>query len=504
MHPPYPHVLSLAAFITEPVPNKAAAAAIRDKPAVTRAVFDELPPELKSLAFTITGIEDVKTIQFVRDQIADLPLGGDYDHIKEAVARKLEERFTPAAALIRAELLLRLHGGQAYAAAQYRVMDRQRDVFPYWQYLTFGDDRVRASHAALNRKIFRHDSPFWKLHYPPWAYLCRCKVTPLTQRAVDRIQEQDAKLHPIKRRLLEGPLLDKALNEHILFSPANDGTTHDITPPSVSDPKNGYRWHPGTLGVPVDKLKKNIDPDLWNVFQKKAEGIKLGRGTLWTGMQKLGKDAGAAIGPPKEAITPAKRAAILKALGMTEEDYAKHLAAKSGTPTPPTPSIPTTPDKPKPAQLTTPAQPKTAQAAAASTATPDRPQTAKEALAKVTALSKKFGEDRALLADALPGLRQTYLQNLDLFNRTKKGLTPEEYKAAVIQLNTLAEDYNKALLRLKSLQKEHDSHYPAALALPLSLRANIKAESDDEKLVDLAAQSSQLSAIVSPTHTPPP
>ena len=319
-------------MITTPIPHTEAARAIADKPAVTRAVFAEMPAELRAMAFTITGIEDLKVLQRARDLIAELPKGGDYNEIKADLLKTISPYMAnEKSAEIRAELLLRLHGGQAYAAAQYRVMDRQREAFPFWQYLSFGDDRVRASHKALDHKIFPANSPFWDLHYPPWEFLCRCRVAPLTRRDAMAIRDADRKLPAVKRRYMEGVLLQKAEVDHVIFSPNDDGTTASLVPPSVADPAKGYQWHPGTLGVPLEKLKEGFDQDLWQQFEDKAKATKLGKSqTLWQGMQLQGKAYKAPA--PKETITPAKRAAILKALGMTETDYAAWQTAQKALP----------------------------------------------------------------------------------------------------------------------------------------------------------------------------
>ncbi|MBR1533224.1 MAG: FeoA domain-containing protein, partial [Ruminococcus sp.] len=44
---------------------------------------------------------------------------------------------------------LRIHGFQAYAVARHQQQMETADIFPYWKYVTVGDSRVRAAHAAL-------------------------------------------------------------------------------------------------------------------------------------------------------------------------------------------------------------------------------------------------------------------------------------------------------------------------------------------------------------------
>jgi SPP1 gp7 family putative phage head morphogenesis protein len=173
-------------FLTSPVPHAEAIAFIAGKPAVTREVFDRLLPELQARAFTITGIEGANILQTVRDRIAELPAGADWNELKHKIVDDIspwlvnpdadpEERDRQAvAADRRAELLLRTHGFQAYQSAQYEVMERQKDVFQYWMYMTMEDDAVREAHAALDGIVLPAGDPFWASHYPPWDWGCRC------------------------------------------------------------------------------------------------------------------------------------------------------------------------------------------------------------------------------------------------------------------------------------------------------------------------------------------
>ncbi len=64
-------------------------------------------------------------------------------------------------------------------AAEYHRMRGVSDEYPYWQYLSVGDSRVRDPHRALHGKVFRWDDPIWDIIYPPNGWNCRCYVKPL-------------------------------------------------------------------------------------------------------------------------------------------------------------------------------------------------------------------------------------------------------------------------------------------------------------------------------------
>lgn len=66
----------------------------------------------------------------------------------------------------------------ALAAAKHQELKTKTRLYPYWEYKTVGDDRVRADHAALNGVILKHDDPLWDEIYPPNGYNCRCSVEP--------------------------------------------------------------------------------------------------------------------------------------------------------------------------------------------------------------------------------------------------------------------------------------------------------------------------------------
>lgn len=269
----------MSKIITGPVSNDEAAKAIAGKPAVIREVFDKLLPELKSRAFTVTGIEEMNTLQRIRDLIADLPRGADWDKLKKDLVREMSPYLVdPDAdederdrqikgANRRAELLLRTHGFQAYQATQYRNLQATKALLPYWKYVTVGDDKVRESHAKLNGLILPADHPFWSEHFPPWDWGCRCQVVSVTKRAFDQ-----AVLNPSSNGWTLGPAAMKRLESGTLDR--GDGNPVNVDPPTVKagrqglDPKKAYSWKPGDIEIPLDQLESRYDAETWAVVRR--------------------------------------------------------------------------------------------------------------------------------------------------------------------------------------------------------------------------------------------
>jgi SPP1 gp7 family putative phage head morphogenesis protein len=253
---------------------------IAGKPAVVKDVFARMIPEIQARAFTITGVEGVNVLQTVRDRLAELPAGGDWNELKHQIVDDIspwlvnpdadpEERDRQAAAADRrAELLLRTHGFQAYQAAQYNVMERQKDVFPYWQYMTMEDGAVREAHAALDGIVLPADDPFWSAHYPPWDWGCRCQVVPISQDDFEDIRADDEDKAPDEKQIVEGARYKALQNGKLILGPNNIVDVRSPVEKAEGDPKaTPFRWHPGDLRIPVDDLKARYDDATWKMFE---------------------------------------------------------------------------------------------------------------------------------------------------------------------------------------------------------------------------------------------
>lgn len=290
----------------DPVPYDEASKIVADRPVVDQNVFRQMIPEIRARAFLISGIEDLKVAQNVRDLIAELPQGGDWDSLKNQIEQKLMGPggipwMDEEAAAKRAEILMRHHGFQAYAAANYQGMSEQRDAFPYWQYLSMGDDRVRDSHAKLHGLILPADHPFWDDHFPPWDWGCRCQVVPISQAEHDRTVQEGrvagkmaltGKIDEDKPIKSKGWVLPTTGEKSLATSSRLDegiGSTVNVASPKQratdqTSARDAYQWNPGDLRIPVSELhdrygKDQVSKDAFSAFYRNMQtATYLGRG----------------------------------------------------------------------------------------------------------------------------------------------------------------------------------------------------------------------------------
>lgn len=247
-------------------PHQEAIALIAGKPVVTRQVFDQLLPELRARAFTITGIESANVMQRVRDSIAALPRGTVWDDAKSDIVSELDPWLGDASEQ-RAELLLRTHGFQAFQASNWRVAQEDIDT-THIQYLATEDDHVRDTHLALNGITLPKDDPFWSKHFPPWEWGCRCRTRAMNPDMVEETRQADEQRNPEDKLVLEGPALRK-LEEGHLF---RGNRAYNVTAPA--DRPGGdtaFQWHPDNLRITLTDLEQRYDPEVWRAFETFAK-----------------------------------------------------------------------------------------------------------------------------------------------------------------------------------------------------------------------------------------
>jgi hypothetical protein len=221
-------------------------------------------------------------------------------------------------------------------------MDAQRDLFPFWQYQSLGDGRVRATHAALDQVVLPASSSFWQTHFPPWEWGCRCQVIPLSEEDVAELKRGDANLPLEQRRVLDAAALKKLEGERILIRPADvlnkKGAPTPINVSSAAEKgrEGAFTWHPGDPRLTTAQLEQRYAhaPRTFAAFKAWAEKTAIpdqGR-TVWEWMEGKAIVAPTALTPlppPEAAPTFAE---LLAALGLdhkvqwTEADVGAILA----------------------------------------------------------------------------------------------------------------------------------------------------------------------------------
>ena len=265
----------------EPIPYEEAARIVAEKQIMSKAAFDALCDELKARAFVVAGLEDLRAVREIRDAIAELPMGAAWEDVKRQVADQLQAGgFSEKQADFRATLLLRHHGFAAYAQEQYRELREMQDAFPYWKYQSMGDEKVRSSHAALDGLILPADDPFWRDHFPPWEWNCRCQVVGVTREEYEEAPfaggddfdptDPDAKA--------EGWRLPPAALERLHQGQLDDGSG---TPASV-ERTSAFHFDPSGPGLDLAEIEKRYSPADWAAFRSRMQAETLADGrSVW-------------------------------------------------------------------------------------------------------------------------------------------------------------------------------------------------------------------------------
>ncbi len=86
----------------------------------------------------------------------------------------------------RLKLIFDTNTRMAYAAGLWQRIDRNRGTHPYIRYITRRDERVREQHRSWDNLTLPVDDAFWKTHFPPNGWRCRCRAMSISQASYDK------------------------------------------------------------------------------------------------------------------------------------------------------------------------------------------------------------------------------------------------------------------------------------------------------------------------------
>lgn len=171
----------------------------------------------------------------------------------------------------------------AESASTFRRLKSKTKLFPYWEYKTAGDDKVREEHAALAGTILRHDDPLWDSIYPPNGWKCRCYVVPRMQSEANISEDEQ---HEKVAGYMKTKDWQNAVAQHWNINRAKQGIVFDANQMYI-------RKFPDNAAAYMDKIKPDkwgLDNSIKKLQQQATENSKKYEGTaedFWNNNKKI-------------------------------------------------------------------------------------------------------------------------------------------------------------------------------------------------------------------------
>lgn len=174
-------------------------------------------------AFTIAKMMDVDLLADVRKSLdAALANGTPFEAWKKEIQPLLEAKGWWGKKLVvdpvtgktvnaqlgsaaRLETIFRTNLQSAYAAGHWDQIQAQKDEAPYLMYDAIDDYRTREAHRAWDGTILPVDSEWWRAHYPPNGFACRCSCIQLSDDELDALGLKPSREPPTDTREWENP-----------------------------------------------------------------------------------------------------------------------------------------------------------------------------------------------------------------------------------------------------------------------------------------------------------
>lgn len=150
----------------------------RRKKVITRKKFDKLADDARSAAFTVSSVYKKDLLEGFKEEIAkSLEEGPPQRQVIKRFKEILDGAGHKQLGAYHLETIFRVNMAMSYGVARRRGLEAAAEDLPYWEYHSVGDDRVRQTHQVLNGMILPASHDFWRDHFPPWEFACRCSVT---------------------------------------------------------------------------------------------------------------------------------------------------------------------------------------------------------------------------------------------------------------------------------------------------------------------------------------
>lgn len=140
-----------------------------------------------------TAIKDGKSIQWFRKEFSAI--------VQKHGWEGWTGSDTKAGRDWRTRVIYQTNMATSYAAGRWQQLNDPDllKVAPYWKYVH--NDTVshpRPMHLSWSGLVLRHDDPWWRTHFPPNGWGCRCRVTAVSTREYSGQQAPNDGTHEVK------------------------------------------------------------------------------------------------------------------------------------------------------------------------------------------------------------------------------------------------------------------------------------------------------------------
>jgi SPP1 gp7 family putative phage head morphogenesis protein len=129
----------------------------------------------------------------------------------------------------------------SHAQGRWQQQQEVKEAFPYLRYVGILDSRIRPLHRTWHGVILPIDHPWWKTHYPPNGWRCRCDVMSVSNDDLERFGWEVNRAAPN--------------NGTVAWIDPKDGSVKDV--PAGIDP--GWDYNPGDTSKTAEAAKRMMN-----------------------------------------------------------------------------------------------------------------------------------------------------------------------------------------------------------------------------------------------------
>ena len=152
---------------------------------VAKAMQDDVLTAIKeALQTALAEGQTLRDFQGIQPLLEKLCWWGIQDRIDPLTG---EERTVQLGSPRRLRLIYRANMRTARAAGQWHRAERTKQARPYLLYQLGPSREHREEHVSWAGLILPIDHPWWRTHFPPNGWECKCRVRQISQRERDRL-----------------------------------------------------------------------------------------------------------------------------------------------------------------------------------------------------------------------------------------------------------------------------------------------------------------------------